>query len=401
MYVWDLENRLTAVTQAGAVVEYAYDADGNRIQTRVTPPTGPPIITDYLVDSSGSLSHVVVETNHAGTVLATYVRAADDLLALIRPGPTTTSRWYHADGLNSIRLLTNESGGVTDTYTHSAFGELLEHIGADAQPYAFAGEPYDPNVGFAYHRARWLDPGVGRFISEDPFAGLAYEPTTLHAYLYARNEPTDRRDPSGLFDGGLAGLSIASSIQNTLASIQSISGQALIQAAQGDSAGAWQSLLLGAGGAVIAAATAYVAVKLISAIVKAFRMGASLAGKVALVSKIRSVLNVSRGKNIAIANAELDDVVRQYVAISGEVETRGNVGAPAVREFQTFVVNGFSRAFDAEVKILEDLAARLTPTSRGTVELFSDFPICSSCQEVIRQFEEKFPYVRLMWSGGR
>ena len=40
------------------------------------------------------------------------------------------------------------------------FGELLAHSGNDPQPYAFTGEPYDLNVGFAYHRQRWLDPSA-------------------------------------------------------------------------------------------------------------------------------------------------------------------------------------------------------------------------------------------------
>ena len=46
----------------GTVVEHAYDADGNRVQTKTTPPgRSATTTTDYLVDTSGSLSHVVAE----------------------------------------------------------------------------------------------------------------------------------------------------------------------------------------------------------------------------------------------------------------------------------------------------------------------------------------------------
>lgn len=62
---------------------------------------------------------------------------------------------------------------------------------------ASPGEPYDPNSGFYYNRARWLDVAVGRFISTDPFPGLATEPATLHRYLYTENQPTLLVDPSG------------------------------------------------------------------------------------------------------------------------------------------------------------------------------------------------------------
>jgi hypothetical protein len=61
----------------------------------------------------------------------------------------------HADGLGSIRRLTDEQANITDGYTYSAFGELLAHTGQDPQPYAFTGESLDPNSGFQYHRARW------------------------------------------------------------------------------------------------------------------------------------------------------------------------------------------------------------------------------------------------------
>ena len=79
----------------------------------------------------------------------------------------------------------------------SAFGELLAHTGNDPQPYAFTGEPYDPNVGWQYHRARWMDPRVGRFAGMDPFGGSESSPATLHRYTYAANSPTKYTDPSG------------------------------------------------------------------------------------------------------------------------------------------------------------------------------------------------------------
>jgi RHS repeat-associated protein len=81
--------------------------------------------------------------------------------------------------------------------TKSAFGELLSHTGSDLQPYAFAGEPLDPNSGFQYHRARWMDPTVGRFLGMDPFEGREYDPASLHKYLYAHSDPLNGVDPTG------------------------------------------------------------------------------------------------------------------------------------------------------------------------------------------------------------
>lgn len=195
VYSYDLENRLRRVTKAdGTVVTTAYDADGNRVRTEITPPTGPPSVTEYLVDPAGELSQVVAEADATGNLLAYYVRG-NDLLSVIRPSGT---RFYHADGLGSIRALTDETGTVTDTYSFSAFGELLAHEGSDPNGYLFAGEALDPNSGFYYLRARWMDPSLGRFSSMDPFAGRIFDPPSLHKYTYAAADPVNRIDPSGL-----------------------------------------------------------------------------------------------------------------------------------------------------------------------------------------------------------
>lgn len=204
-YTWDAEDRLIRVLTAdGEEVTHAYDADGNRVRTEITPATGPPTVTDYLVDPSGGLSHVVAETDAAGDLTAYYVRG-DDLLAILRP--ETGPRFYHADGLGSIRALTDDTATVTDRYTYTAFGELRAHHGTDENAYLFAGEPLDPNSGFYYLRARWMDPGAGRFVSMDPFGGVTTDPLSLHRYLYANLDPVDHVDPTGLyFSGGLTGL---------------------------------------------------------------------------------------------------------------------------------------------------------------------------------------------------
>jgi RHS repeat-associated protein len=218
-YVWDFENRLIKVTKTnGTVVAHAYDADGNRVQTKFSPTTGPPSTTNFLVDTSGQLSHVVAETDAAGVLNAHYIRG-DDLLAVMRPsGPGAWStRFYHADGLGSVRRLTDETGNITDGYAYTAFGESLGHTGTDPQPYAFTGEPYDPNVGFQYHRARWMDPRTGRLLGMDPFRGQIFKPLTLHRYLYAGAAPVNNVDPSGEFDSGsqLAGVLGANTIRAT------------------------------------------------------------------------------------------------------------------------------------------------------------------------------------------
>ncbi len=205
---WDFENRLRSVTlDDGTVIEHAYDVDGHRVRSTITPSGEPPSVIDYLVDTSDPLSHVVVEIVD-GQAQAHYSRLEDQLVHVFRPG-TGENRYFHSDGLGSIRLLSDQAGTPTDHYSYSAFGELLDHTGSDSQPYGFAGEPSDPTTGFGAHRARWLDTDAGRFLSMDPFSGFSERPISLHKYLYANADPVNVTDPTGLFGlsttmGGLA-----------------------------------------------------------------------------------------------------------------------------------------------------------------------------------------------------
>lgn len=232
-YTWDFENHLTRVVrQDGLIVEHAYDPDGRRIQTRVTPSGGATEVRHFLIDPTGDVPQVVAESDDAGVVVAAYVRG-DDLLAVVRPDGT---RFFHADGLGSTRLLTDELGAVTDTYTYEAFGQLASHAGSDPNAYLFAGQPLDPNSGFYYNHARWFDPRVGGFTSADPFEGRSFDPPSLHKYLYGHGDPVDNTDPTGLYTLG--------SVLVTSAIIGSLSG-ALIGGIRGGVYGALKGFFIG------------------------------------------------------------------------------------------------------------------------------------------------------------
>ena len=76
------------------------------------------------------------------------------------------------------------------THYNSAF-PLLGAIPSVAQPYAYTSREAD-TAGLYYFRARYLDPSIGRFISEDPMRLLP------NLYRYADNAPTVANDPLDL-----------------------------------------------------------------------------------------------------------------------------------------------------------------------------------------------------------
>jgi RHS repeat-associated protein len=60
---------------------------------------------------------------------------------------------------------------------------------------AYTGREWDPEINLYYYRARYYDPKLGRFISEDP-------DRALNSYRYAFNLPVSLTDPTGRFAVG-------------------------------------------------------------------------------------------------------------------------------------------------------------------------------------------------------
>lgn len=84
---------------------------------------------------------------------------------------------------------------MTATWTYDVFGSVRAHSGAPTE-WLFTGEQSDP-TGFYYLRARYYEPGTGRFASRDPFPGIPFHPCSLNRYVYVENNPVNLVDPSG------------------------------------------------------------------------------------------------------------------------------------------------------------------------------------------------------------
>ena len=104
-----------------------------------------------------------------------------------------TTLYYTADHLGSTTALTNDKGHIVDEIEYDAFGNST---GSDDTRYDYSGRERDPLTGLLYYRARWYDPKLGRFISEDPI-GLA---GGMNQFAYAGNNPQNAKDPTGLYE---------------------------------------------------------------------------------------------------------------------------------------------------------------------------------------------------------
>ena len=106
--------------------------------------------------------------------------------------------YYHSDHQGSITHLTNEDGNIVETFTYDhAYGTILEHNKEEEtyNPYCYTAREFDSHDLY-YYRARYYNPTIGRFISNDPIEFLAGD---FNFYRYVGNDPVNFVDPSGLY----------------------------------------------------------------------------------------------------------------------------------------------------------------------------------------------------------
>ncbi|MEO0128750.1 MAG: RHS repeat-associated core domain-containing protein [candidate division WOR-3 bacterium] len=194
-YDWDYENRLTRVRRLGSgrqdSLRLTYCALGKRIK-RIR---GASDTTRYCYDGM----YVVCEFGNTDTLTSKYVYANGLLLA--RYDADGNKYYYHHDALGSTMGLTDVNKSVVKSYFYDDFGNLWVSWGNVNNRYLYTGQEYDSDISGSelYNlRARYYDPKVGRFISEDPMGFNMESPQMMNAYLYVENNPLTWRDITGL-----------------------------------------------------------------------------------------------------------------------------------------------------------------------------------------------------------
>lgn len=187
-FTWDIFNRMLSTTASGSTVTYTYNGDG--LKTRRVGPNG---TTNYYHDG---FRHIW-ETNSAGAMTAQYDRDIfGNLLSRLEPG--NVRRYYHHDGIGSTTALTGTTGSVSATMLYDAWGKVRTSSGTSQGNYRFAGTELDTTTGLYHMGARFYDPTIGRWLSEDPLQDRYFQPGTLNFYAYGLGNPLTLSDPTGL-----------------------------------------------------------------------------------------------------------------------------------------------------------------------------------------------------------
>ncbi len=224
-YTYDEKgNQITESETRGTnqtVTSNDYTVDNQLKTVRITENGNDMLVQDNLYDGSGQRISKVeneVETTYyyqGSSVLFTLDTGGNDKTtqnfltttgSVIGTARYTTSDisyyLYNKDIRNSTVSIVDETGVVATKYSYDEFGQTtVDGSYTFANEICYTGGIYDWSTGQYYLNARYYDPEIGRFLSEDTYRGDVNEPNTLHLYAYCANNPVNYVDPSGHWFG--------------------------------------------------------------------------------------------------------------------------------------------------------------------------------------------------------
>ncbi len=173
-YTYDARDRQSSYVKGSTLARYTYYPTGLR-KSKISSLA----VTNYAWDGG----NMVLEYTGSAAAGKVYVYG----LTLISQG----NSWYyiynaHGDVVKYI----NAAGAVLKSYDYDAFGEEVVASTTDANPFRYAGQYFDSETGTYYLRARYYNPGLGRFTQQDAWGyGDPSDPLSLNLYVYCYGNP--------------------------------------------------------------------------------------------------------------------------------------------------------------------------------------------------------------------
>ena len=124
-----------------------------------------------------------------------YINLAGASLRLVNGEATYT----HKDHLGSPVAATDGAGNILWRELYSPYGEKQFDPEDNRDNEGFTGHVVDDSTtGLTYMQARYYDPVIGRFYSNDPVGFLnIFDPRIINRYAYTFNDPINNTDPDG------------------------------------------------------------------------------------------------------------------------------------------------------------------------------------------------------------
>ena len=197
-YGYNERNQLISYSAPdGSVSSYSYYADGMRKSKTVQNQT-----TVFYYQGAD-----IVNETTGGQLTATNLKTYGMVGRITQNG----YRSYVKDGHGDVVKMLNAQGTQVASYQYEGYGLLTSKTGAETNPFRYSGEYFDEETGFIYLRARYYNPEIMRFITEDPhwnpnnmiysdgsnLPDMASIVQSTNMYAYCMNNPMSYVDPSG------------------------------------------------------------------------------------------------------------------------------------------------------------------------------------------------------------
>ena len=203
-------NQLTAFEdEAGNKATYEYYSDGLRLSKTVNGAKSSYIWTDNNLSMEIKSDEVISYAKAPG-----YMRTGSSKDSLYR-----NDKLYLFNGHGDVTSMVDKSGKVTKTYSYDAFGNEVNRDKNDTNPFRYCGEYWDNETESIYLRARYYNPSIGRFTTEDthwnstnliygdkeykkdetkyPDVNAIIQSSNL--YVYCMSNPIIYEDPKGFY----------------------------------------------------------------------------------------------------------------------------------------------------------------------------------------------------------
>jgi RHS repeat-associated protein len=210
VYTYDPENRLISALdyqhQGGkrvdrALTTLAYDGGGRRLVQTYDPkiaPSGEKRI-EYTFDGLDP----VAEYSMLNGQRDNYYRGAGGRIVTMHHFPSGTQGqmyWYSYNFKGDVVGLSKQSGQSTHNYRYDPYGGVIPDNGNFTDPhnhYTLTGKEYDENTGLVYFGARHYNPQSVQWMTQDSYRGIQKMPASMHRYAYVHGNPTSLIDPYG------------------------------------------------------------------------------------------------------------------------------------------------------------------------------------------------------------
>jgi len=187
---WDAQGRLTALNQGNLRTEFAYDGFSRLASIRQLQKGSQVSFRRF----DWSDDRICEERDMSGTNITKRFYPQG---VVLETGTNAGAYYYTRDHLGSVRELTDNAGNVRARYTYDPYGRRTKISGDVDADFGFDGMFWSSEASLALTHFRAYDPNLGRWLSRDPleFAEMTEHP---NLYVYARNDPLNLTDRSGL-----------------------------------------------------------------------------------------------------------------------------------------------------------------------------------------------------------